>query len=185
MAAAARVRRGRAPSVRTRPRCSIRSWSGIGAEWPVTAWGSWKRAADLGEAPAAAQARPPRTRPWSPPAYLPPKIKPRRRTPIRHGGSRAAKTGQLQAPPARRYLAVMLIVGFPLDDPSSGPSSRQPSISCREPAGKQALGLRPGATVAAVSTGPATAAPAGSMSRSRSGRPDGRSGRRRRSRPQP
>ena len=47
MAAAARVRRGRAPSVRTRPRCSIRSGSGIGAEWPVTAWGSWNRPVSL------------------------------------------------------------------------------------------------------------------------------------------
>ena len=43
MAAAALVRRGRAWLVRTRPRCSIRSWSGIGAEWPVTAWGSRNR----------------------------------------------------------------------------------------------------------------------------------------------
>jgi hypothetical protein len=67
------------------------------------------------ETAAAAPAHHLRTRPWSPPAPLPPKSRPRRRTPIRHGRSRAAKPGN----PASRYAAVILIVVFALDGAAS------------------------------------------------------------------
>ncbi len=43
MAAAARVRSGRSPAVRILPRWVIRSSSDIGAVWPASDPGSWKR----------------------------------------------------------------------------------------------------------------------------------------------